>query len=292
MAQPTEVPSWLQGAWERLYIRRNGGPPDRTFNVRDIQTPTLFGDVRIPKDRPDYPKAKSLRDLSDKELETLYPQQGFSGFTTVDGYVTTWHHEIDYQPPDGTVDISRLAPGAGRNMIEVGIPPTFEEHWWKLATGDGWFLGVKVLRELPGNVQRIHQIFTVVGDHFVYARNRAEDLPRADSLADLIQQTNASRKQILAWLDCELSHGFVLGGGKPWEIQFSTLPWKQGQTCEFASQIQVDPRTGQLSPKEKGPGEIWSFPVNTLVVEDLVVMFPPSGGKEPEKGNGKRRSRS
>jgi hypothetical protein len=277
MSNQAPVPTWLSGVWERLYIRRNGGPPDRSFNVRNVQTPTLFGDVRIPKDRPSY--RKPLHKLSDAELQTLYTQQGFSGFTTIDGYVTTWHHEIDYQPPDGTVDISRLQPGAGRNMMEIGIPPTFEEHWWYLESGEDNFLGVKVLRQFPNGTQRVHQIFSVVGDHFIYARNRPKDLPMADSLADLIQSTHATRDQILEYLDCEISGGFVLGGRQPWEIQFSTFPDREGEVLAFASDIKVDPKTGKLSPKNPQPGEVWSFPVNTLVIDDLVVLFPPDKKK-------------
>ncbi len=54
------VPSWLAASWERLWVINGAsGPPTNTVNVRNIQTPTLFGDCRIPKDRPRYPKAKS-----------------------------------------------------------------------------------------------------------------------------------------------------------------------------------------------------------------------------------------
>lgn len=271
------VPSWITASWERLWvINNNQGPPTNTVNVRNIQTPTLFGDCRIPKDRPSFPKAKSLDDLSDKELETLYPQEGFSGYTTTEGYVITWHHEIDYQPPDGSIDIGRFEILGGRNVYEHGVQASYLEHWWRLEEPGTYFLGVKTMRNLGKNQQRVHEVFSVAGDHFIYARNRAFDLPMANSMADLIKKEKYKRKQILAILDLEVSHGFVLGGRVPWEVQFSTLPFKENKPLDFASQIVVDPKSGQLSPKSAAPDLIWSFPINTLDVEDLLVLFPPA----------------
>jgi hypothetical protein len=270
------VPAWLAASWERLWVINNHqGPPENTVNVRNIQTPTLFGDCRIPKDRPRFPEAKSLADLSDQQLQTLYAQ-GFSGYTTVDGYIITWHHEIDYQPPDGTIDIGRFQLAGGRNVFEHGVQAVYLEHWWRLEDAGGYFLRVKVMRNLGNDQQRVHQILSVAGDHFIYARNRAFDLPMANSLADLIKKEKYTRKEILAVLDCEVSHGFVLGGRCPWEVQFSTLPYKEQTPLEFTAHIVVDPATGRLSHRNPTPDLVWSFPINTLGVEDLLVLFPPA----------------
>ncbi|QBB72339.1 hypothetical protein ELE36_19290 [Pseudolysobacter antarcticus] len=271
------VPSWLAASWQRLWvINNNQGPPKDTVNVRNIQTPTLFGDCRIPKDRPAFPDAKSLADLTDAQLKTLYAQEGFSGYTTVDGYIITWHHEIGYQPPDGTIDIGRFEILGGRNVLEHGVQAVYLEHWWRLEQSGSDFLGVKVMRKLGDGRQRVHEILSVSGDHFIYARNRDFDLPMANSLADLIKQEKYTRKQILAVLDCEVSHGFVLGGRCPWQVQFSTLPFKENKPLDFAAQIVVDPKTGALSHRCSTPDLSWSFPVNTLDIEDLLVLFPPA----------------
>lgn len=273
----TPVPAWLTASWERLWvINNNQGPPENTVNVRNIQTPTLFGDCRIPKDRPAFPNAHSLADLSNAELTTLYPQEGFSGYTTTEGYIITWHHEIDYQPPDGSIDIGRFEILGGRNVFEHGVQATYLEHWWRLEDAGGYFLGIKVMRNQGHNQQRVHEILSVAGDHFIYARNRPFDLPMANNLADLIKKEKYTRKQILAVLDCEVSHGFVLGGRQPWEVQFSTLPFKENKPLEFAQRIQVDPRTGQLTERNLAPDLIWSVPINTLGIEDLLVLFPPA----------------
>jgi hypothetical protein len=278
MQQP--VPDWLAASWERLWVINGAsGPPTNTVNVRNIQTPILFGDCRIPKDRPRYPKATSLEDLTDKELETLYPQEGFSGNTTVEGYIVTWHHEITYQPPDGTIDIGRIELQAGRGMFEHGVQSAYTEHWWRLEDAGGDFLGIQTFRNLGKGRQRLHEILSVAGDHFIYARNRAFDLPMADSLAALIKEKKYKRKEIIAILDMEVSHGFVLGGRVPWEVQFSTLPYKEERPLDFASTIMVDPKTSQLVLKKPEPDIIFSNPINTLVTQDLLVLFPPAPPK-------------
>ena len=274
MVKGSPVPIWMVAAWERLSVLGDDGKPDRSVNVRNIQTPTLFGDVRIPKSRPAFPEAKSLNDLTDAQLEMLYLQEGFSGFTTVEGSIVTWHHQIDYQPPDGSIDIGRMEFAAGSNVYEHGVQAVYTEHWWNLSTGDGKCFGVRVFQRRPGGTARIHQILSVTGDHFIYARNRSVDLPMANSLADLIKSTHATREQILEYLDLEVSHGYVLGGSKPWEIQFSTLPFKQGQALEFVRQIGVDPKTGNVSHYSESQEDIWSFEINTMNIEDLVVLFP------------------
>src|ERR1700682_6457201 len=274
------VPSWLTASWERLWVINGAsGTPTNTVNVRNIQTPPLFGDCRIPKDRPRYPKAKSLEDLSDKELETLYPQEGFSGNTTVEGYLVTWHHEITYQPPDGSVDIGRIELQEGRGMFEHGVQSAYTEHWWRLEDAGNNFLGIETFRILGPDKQRLHEILSVAGDHYIYARNRSLDLPMADSLAALIKKEKYKRKQIIEILDMEVSHGCVLGGRVPWEVKFPTLPYKEDKPLDFASDLMVDPKTGKLAPKDPSPDLLWSFPINTLAVQDLLVLFPPAKAK-------------
>jgi hypothetical protein len=109
------LPAWFLGVWQREWIR-HGVETESNVTVRFLQTPTMFGDVRIPKTRPPFPRAKAAADLADSELALLAEQRGFFGYTTIDGNVATWHHEIDYQPPDGSEDIGRLEQaGHGRS---------------------------------------------------------------------------------------------------------------------------------------------------------------------------------
>jgi len=42
----------------------------------------------------------------------------------------------------------------------------------------------------------------------------------------------------------------------------------------FIDRIVVDPKTGTVCSRGDAPDEIWSFPVDTLVLDDLLVLFP------------------
>ncbi len=267
------VPAWFQGVWSRDWIDIKGKPRDESTLVRDVQTPILYGDVRIPADRPSFPHANSLADLTDQELSTLFQQNGFSGSTSLKGKIASWTFDIIYPPPNGG-DIGRLEQVGPSTVYEYAPDNSWMESWWLLSDGDGKFLGVKVTTFASG-VERTDRILTVAGDHFVFARNRSKDLPPAKSFSDLIAKTHANRATIIEYLDCELSYGLVRGGKIPWEIQLSTFPWKEGKRLEFANEIAISASTGKLEPRiSVRPGEKWTFPVNTMKMDDLKKLFP------------------
>lgn len=264
-AVTTKLPAWLSGTWKREWIRRDGVTTN-TMMVRYLQTPLWFGDVRIPTDRPRI-TASSLAELDDAQLAGLAKQRGFFGYTTLAGDVSTWHHEIDYQPPpsDGSLDTARIERLGNSSMLEQGLDGSFVEHWWNLGSGDGQFLTVRVMR-----AGRLDRMLLVAGDHFLYARNRASDLPAARSITELA--ATASREQLLAYLDCELSHGLVRGGSVPWQIEHSTLPWREGTHLAFADDLRIGP-DGALAARA-ADGETTTIPINTLAPDDLRVLFP------------------
>jgi hypothetical protein len=263
------LPAWTFGTWGREWIRRDGVTTN-TLTVRYLQTPYWFGDVRIPTDRPRI-TVGSLAELGDAELAGLAKQRGFFGYTTVAGDVATWHHEIDYQPSDGSPDTARIEPLGTSSMLEHGLDGSFVEHWWSLGSGDGKFLTIRVMRG-----GRLDRMLVVTGDHFLYAKNRASELPAGRSLTELA--TKASREQLLAYLDCELSHGLIRGGGLPWQIEHSTLPWREGTHLAFVDDLTVD-AAGALTARAtagggSAAGESWTIPINTLAPDDLRVLFP------------------
>ena len=115
LAQP---PDWMRGIWTRDWIQR-GADRTNTFDVHYLQTPSLFGDVRIPVARPSFANANSFEDLTDEQLRALAQQRGFMGRATVAGLISTWHHDIDFQPPDGSNDIGRLERHGVDAMYEL-----------------------------------------------------------------------------------------------------------------------------------------------------------------------------
>jgi hypothetical protein len=261
-----ELPSWFPGVWSREWIEKRG-VQSSTFDVHYLQTPTFFGDVRIPLNRPKFPHAASFGDLTDEELRALAQQRGFTGRTTMAGAIATWHHEIDFQPPDGTDDVGRLERIAGDRMHEHGLDGSYIESWRSISDGEGRFLVVRTER-----AGRPARILLVAGDHFLFVRNRPNDLPQADSLDALIAANRASRAQIIGYLDCEFSEGRVRNGSISWEIQHSTLPWREGHRLEFVDEISLSRGALGLGPR-RPRAERWTVPVNTLAPGELTVLF-------------------
>jgi hypothetical protein len=252
------------GTWQRDWIRRHGGAPDHGVTVRYVQTPSVFGDVRIPGDRPALGHAASFADLSDDQLAALAQQHGFAGVTTMDGANATWHHEIDFQPAGGGDDIGRIEPVDDGQMFEHALDDSYVERWSAIDKDGGKFLAIKVAR-----AGRVDQLLAVAGEHFVYARARATALPAAASISEAIARTHATRETIIAYLDCEISFGRVRG----WQIEHSTLPWQEGKRLAFADRIAIDAQ-GRPAARQISAGEAWSFPAQTFTTAELRAMFP------------------
>ncbi len=234
--------------------------------VYELMTPVQFGDVRIPHARPPI-TAKSFADLTDAELAALADQRGFVGTATLRGDIGTWIEEMDFQPPSGEVDTAHIARIGPRIIDEKGLEGTWVEHWWSVSDGGGRFLAIEVRR-----ARRLERFLVVAGDHFIYARNRAHDLPQADSLAKLVADTHPTREQLIQMLDCEISYGVIRGGNRPWQIVSSTLPWRERETLEFPQELEL--RGDSLAPRTPRD-ETWTIPTNTFSADELRLLWRP-----------------
>ncbi len=252
------------GTWQRDWVRRNGGPSDRSTLVRYVQTPSLFGDLRVPEALPDLTSASSLADLTDDQLFALAQQSGFAGVLTMSGTTATWNHEIDFQP-SGAPDIGRVEMLGPGKMFEHALDDSYVESWSVLDGRDGAF-AVRVKRE-----DRVLNVLVVSGQHFVYARARKRALPAGKSLVEIITRLRPDRTTVMSYLDCEISYGNTHG----WWIENSTLPWLQGKRLAFADRIGIgaDGQPIALTPVR---GEVWSFPINTLAPDELQTLFAPA----------------
>ena len=263
------------GAWIRESVDAADLAQWTPRHVHYVQTPSRFGDVRVPLDRPDMRHAHGFADLSDAELTALAGQKGFAGVANARGDIVTWTHWIDFQPQSpGDADVGRVAP-AGAGRIDESAPDSKDvEHWLSISDGDGRFLALEIRRG-----GRLARMLVVAGDHFVYAQNREHDLPAADSLAALIAQTHATREQIVQYLDCELSYGLVHGGSSvAWQIVSSTLPWREGTALELPRELALE--GGTLVPRSPPPaGETWTVVTNTLAPGDLAVLLRTDDGR-------------
>src|SRR3989442_4303319 len=77
--------------------------------------------------------------------------------------------------------------------------------------------------------------------------------------------------QIIGYLDCEFSEGRVRNGSIPWEIQHSTLPWREGHRLEFVDEISQSRGAHGVGPRRPG-AERWTVPINTLAPGELTAL--------------------
>jgi hypothetical protein len=156
------------------------------------------------------------------------------------------------------------------HMLEHALDSSYTESWRLVEGSDGRFLALRLER-----AKRVERVLVISGDRFVYARNRARDLPIAESLVALIASSKATRPDIIAYLDCELSVGRVRGGAIPWEIQHSTLPWREGRHLGLADSIAVSNRT-VTSRGGDDAGKGWTVSLNTFAKGELESIFANS----------------
>lgn len=219
------VPEWLRGLWRRRSIEYADGRRDDTTIVYWLQTESAFADIRIPVDRPDVRGRVGLEALSTDELTSLAGQAGFAGWTELDGDLCQWHRTIDYQPPTGVPDEGRLRLENGV-LIEEGVHERYVEVWEPIGCGPGRF---GVMARPPSEAAR-REVLITWGDVFMFARPRDTALPRAASLAELLNTAPRRSTKIAPLLDCEISFGYLRGGSVPWEVRLSTLPFREGNS--------------------------------------------------------------
>jgi hypothetical protein len=67
----------------------------------------------------------------------------------------------------------------------------------------------------------------------------------------------------------------VRGGSVPWQIEQSTLPWREGHHLDFVEEISPTEGRNGLAPRAEGD-DVWTVPVNTLIAREIGELF---GGK-------------
>jgi len=65
----------------------------------------------------------------------------------------------------------------------------------------------------------------------------------------------------------------------PWEIDQSTLPWREGQRLEFIEQMSTDDGRPGLVPREVSEDQ-WTVPVNTLSPREIKALFRGESKRE------------
>ncbi|MFN8644100.1 MAG: hypothetical protein U0802_21510 [Candidatus Binatia bacterium] len=227
------VPEWLRGLWRRRSIRYGDGTYDDSTVVYWLQGESAFADIRIPASRPVVRHRQELAHLGDNELLALARQGGFAGWTELNGPRCHWHREIDFQPPRGVPDQGILHRGQDV-LIEEGVHERYLETWESVGCGPAGADATLARRAAAASGGRL----LVLGNVFLFARDRRPPLAAAANLAALAPAGRERRAALLTLLDCEISFGRCRGGDTPWQILLSTLPFREG-----CSLLEIDGRT-------------------------------------------------
>jgi hypothetical protein len=220
----TEV-SELRGLWQRSMIEWPDGQRDITSSVRWLQGVCTCIDLRQRAAAKDFPRPRSIRELSIDHCAWLAQQQGFAGRCVFDGGYFQWLRAIDFQPRTSSDDAGSLR-WQGGVLVETGRDVAYVEHWHRDASAPTLPAVAATLREANENTAAA---LLRVGAMFMFARDRAV-LPAAGrTLAECVAAASSLR-HAQQLVDCEISFGDVRAG--VFRITASTLPFRIGDALE------------------------------------------------------------
>lgn len=207
----------LQGHWRRDWIKAPEFE-DATTRVNWLQAGTLFGDLRIPMDRPDTAGLTCLADMTPAALRALMEAEGFAGHITVVDEKCTWHRQINWHGVPEQSDIGLMSFDDAGGLIEDGVLAEYRELWQRLPQPD---LRSRALRcgDLSGVVIENDAMFMLaIGGE-----------PRGTTSA-LIQALDKGTAQTAA-LHAHFASTYVLGRwhGAQGIAALSTNPFCEGQ---------------------------------------------------------------
>ena len=281
--KPTTSP--IVGAWKRtLFYGGFEHSTDQHETVYNVQTNTLFVDLRIPTTRKcllNTSSIHSLEDMNARQLQYYARQHIFAGYTHQEkannkfDLLCTRHHCIDWN----FVGVPRNRPN--KWYVEMNSKSDvwkewayamdyhgqhyYCEHWERLRNG-----GVGPVVALCKAEGR-HGILVIVGDHFNYCLDRENVVAgkdQSDSLVSLVDQALERNDLETArrWLSVQGGHGRIAKG---WKIDKAIEFWKEGSPLWSKSEIVVEGDSIQ-DCRVKWNGETWNvFECSLLSVEGL-----------------------
>jgi len=249
----------ITGAWSRAFFiggwNESGNWDTYAYN---LQTPSLFFDLRIPIARPDFSSSSGFESLSLDELRVMSRQQCTGGYSLINGNppIITRHFTVDWdyhpsfshqQPNRWRIEVH--PKGTSFKEISVVNDPFGQasclQRWEKLDNSDGPFFAA---RKVPSSSNSREGIFCVTGNHFGFALDRNEPLPdfsssESKTCSELVDEAwiLGDRKKIYQMLDLIGSYGFVTqGNSTPWTITKSTHPWLENTSLFKSGEIKLN----------------------------------------------------
>jgi hypothetical protein len=267
------------GLWQRQVIEFEDGTADRSMRVFWGQTGLYFVDIRIPADRPKIIE-RDASALSASALAALSLQRGFSGTLTRKGNLFTWNRLIDYQPSTGRPD-QGLVDIEANTLRERGTPETalgvsYTEIYERICPAENICAALTLDTHgstFTSSAAPSNSVLIILDDRFMFARARATELPvtATGGMLSLIEEAKDDKRQITGILDCEISMGRLGKAGFAWDIDLSTMPWREGKRLfPRGAFIHQD---GKIRQTTDLGDFLWTIEESTLSTADLVDLM-------------------
>ena len=218
MDSTDKVPDAWVGAWQRV----------DTPSAYWLQTRRLHASILIPRGRPDFSGASSLADLSMDKLLWLAEQHGVAGSCIVEGDTLHRRRQVDLQTSRGKPFIRRMQR-EGALLREQTAAGSEALAWQRISPPQAEVIAFRFQDEGATPADQRKGYLLVVGDYFLFVRDRGGFVPHAESLGVLAECKDFDRETLIELLDFEASFGLRAGGSQPWEITLSTLPFREGK---------------------------------------------------------------
>lgn len=235
----TDVPEDYVGAWRKRSNIEHGFW---------LQTHRLHASMNIPQNRPDFAGRRSWADFSDDELISLAQQGGMSGACIAQDDILHRRRQIDYLPRRGDPYLRRMRR-EGVLLHDATLDGRDQIVWEILADGQNEIVALRFHDAGIGadSDDQRRGYLLIVGQYFLFVRDRVVATQRADTLATLIEIKEPARAQIIELLDFEISLGMRPADDIPWRIQHSTIPFREGMTLmDDATLTQIISQAGQV----------------------------------------------
>jgi hypothetical protein len=268
------VPSWTLGCFRRRSISFFNGDSDDSTLVLWLQSRGLTGDLRLAADRPRPKSREALAELSLAELTRLAYVEGgvaatrFEATPSAGPELTGTMHWPDWTAFQ--LHAKWPEPGVlrrvGECLIEHAPSGAYVEDWRLQPSGEGPFVGLTLLEERESDTGRLlHRGggLIITGEHAIFVRGRAEELPRAERLTDLIERAAAEPRLLDAIFGFEASYAKRNASGR-YVISASTLPWREGKPLLSTGGFTMEDGMLVQKAREQTRGIERRFQIDTL----------------------------
>ena len=300
------------GAWSRpLFVGGWEHSTDRDELVFNLQTPSLFIDLRLPRTRAAFfhrDNIHSLSDLTDEELRLFARQHVFGGYTLPevlpsDGRtVCTRHHCIDWnfvgkprsRPNKWYVEMNEENRNMWKELLFAKDEKGSHYYWerWERHLNDGHFNGVNADGSPVVGLRRNRvgetsdALLIIIGSHFNYLYDRGTitapplNLRRKDppngvvSLVDMALE-EGNRALAEQYLSIDAGHGTI--NSSIFYTHNAIRPWNENTIFLSPEQILS---MGESFIRMKN-GETWEIFETNLNFPELKQLFgfPAAAGR-------------